>query len=226
MRQLKPPIPTSNTASRDIGKDSGERRAALIPVVIALLAIAGLSVYSLWQDAKPRRVKNLVTGQMGYWDMDGGDDRGMNHIADSTGTLDNLMLIRSGDRMLLSEPAGLPTPPEGQRLTGFTRTDGHITEDIVMWSVSAATPQHMADWYVQQAKSLGFQSLATGDGDTANAGSTSTIAVNRVLIRSRADQDGHSLMPADDVLVIRAGEGLSGATRVLLWYRYSDVGRR
>lgn len=223
---MKPPIPTSNTASRDIGKDSGERRAALIPVVIALLAIAGLSVYSLWQDAKPRRVRNLVTGQMGYWDMDGGDARGLNNIADATGTLDNLMLIRSGDRMLLSEPAGLATPPDGQRLTGFTRTDGHITEDIVMWSVPAATPEGMADWYVQQAKAMGFQPLATADGSTASAGGAGPIAVNRVLIRSRVDQDGQSLLPADDVLVIRAGEGLSGATRVLLWYRYSDVGRR
>lgn len=192
-------------------------------MVLGLLAIGAFAVYTVWDDVQPRRVRKVTTGQMQMIgtmdypnDMDSTRGRTEDLIAGmippaNTGSL---LLIRSNDQVLLSEPAQLPHPAGGERVTGFTRVDGHVAEEYAIWNISGQTAQQVQQNYADAAISKGFSKLKT-------SGTSQTKAINQVYVRSpQLNGDGNLTPPGEEVLVIRTRTTSDKQVKLLLWFKY------
>lgn len=219
---MKPPPPTSHDPLK---KDEQvvAHRAAMIPMILGLLAIGAFAVYTVWDDVQPRRVRKVTTGQMqidnniGYGDdMESAHGRINVRMIDMLPTADtgNYLLIRTGDQLLLSEPANLPKPAGGKRVTGFARTDGHITEQFALWNITGSSAEKIQQSYADAAISMGFSRLKAKTDSQSGA-------TNQVYVRSPQLPDEEYLTPpAEQVLVVRTRLTTDKIVKLLLWYRY------
>jgi hypothetical protein len=218
---LKPPPPTThNPLKKD--EEVVAHRAAMIPMIIGLLCIGAFAVYTVWDDVQPRRVRKVTTGQMqmtsniGFSEeMDGSRGRAEDWMTTMLPTSDpsNFLLIRTGDQVLLSEPANLPAPSNGTRVTGFARTDGHVSEQYAIWNIKDQTIKQVQQNYADAAISMGFSKLKANT--TSESG-----ASNQIYVRSPQSPDEDYLTPpAEQVLVVRARQ-IDKNVKLLLWYRY------
>ncbi|MFG0249080.1 MAG: hypothetical protein ACF8OB_09365 [Phycisphaeraceae bacterium JB051] len=221
---MKPPPPTTHDPL-NLKKEETQvaHRAAMIPMVLGLLAIGAFAVYTVWDDVQPRRVRKVTTGQMqmlgtmsmnGEMEDAGGRTEDMMTAMMPTAQPSNLMLVRSSDQVLLSEPANLPQPNGGTRISGFARVDGHVAEQYAIWEFTGQTAEQVQQTYADAAISMGFSKL--------NAKSASqTQATNTVYVRSpQIPDETHLTPPGEQVLVVRTRELADKKIKLLLWYRY------
>jgi len=221
---LKPPPPTThNPLNLNKEEEQVANRAAMIPMILGLLAIGAFAVYTVWDDVRPRRVRKVTTGQMQMYgtmdysaEMEGSRDRVEDLMtgmipASNTG---NLILVRNSDQVLLSEPAQLPQPTGGTRVTGFTRIDGHVAEEYALWDIAGQTQEQVQEHYADAAISKGFSKL--------NTKSTSqSQAINQIYVRSPHLQGEATLAPpGEEVLVIRTHLTEDKQVKLLLWFKY------
>lgn len=219
---MKPPPPTTHTPLKK-DEEQVAHRAAMIPMILGLLAIGAFAVYTVWDDVQPRRVRKVTTGQMqmlgnmGYG-VDMEDNRGRTEDIMSamvpSAEAGNFLLIRNGDQVLLSEPANLPLPEGGKRITGFTRTDGHISEQYAIWQLDGQTEKQIQQNYTDAAISMGFSRLKAGV--TSQSGATNLVFVRNPQLPS----EQYLTPPGEQVLIIRTHAIGDKQTKLLLWYRY------
>lgn len=219
---MKPPPPTTHTLLKNEEKEVAHR-AAMIPMVLGLLAIGAFAVYTVWDDVQPRRVRKVTTGQMQMIgsvdyasDMEGSHGRTEDMMAGMipAANTGSLMLVRSTDQVLLSEPAQLPPPGGGTRITGFTRLDGHVAEEFALWDITGMTEDQIQQNYADVAISKGFSKLKT-------TGNSQTGATSHVYVRSPQLQDEDNLTPpGEEVLVIRTRPAGDKQVKLLLWFKY------
>ena len=221
---MKPPPPTTNHPfNKD--EEAVTHRAAMIPMILGLLAIGVFAVYTVWDDVLPRRVRKVTTGQMQmqmnmdptYDEISENNGRSINWMSQMIpdNNMGNFMLIRNGDQLLLSEPANLPAPAGGKRISGFTRTDGHITEQYALWQISGQKESQIQENYADIAISLGFSKL-----QAQTVASSQNNATSHIYVRSPLLPDSHLTPPAEQVLVIRTRPDGDAGIKLLLWYRY------
>ncbi|MBL4701939.1 MAG: hypothetical protein JKX85_11845 [Phycisphaeraceae bacterium] len=220
---MKIPQPTTNNPlNKD--EETGAHRAAMIPMLLGLLVISAFAVYTVWDDVLPRRVRKVTTGQM-QMDMNRDMNDSMGGIYEQSydwtnrmipdNNVGNFLLIRQGDQVLLSEPANLPAPANGKRVSGFTRTDGHITEQYALWQVTGQTQDQIQRSYADAAISMGFSKLQTRQ-TTQQSNATSQVYVRSPMLNNA----NHLTPPAEQVLVIRARPDGDAGVKLLLWYRH------
>jgi hypothetical protein len=221
---LKPPPPTTHDPL-NLKKEEKEvaHRAAMLPMILGLLAIGAFAVYTVWDDVQPRRVRKVTTGQMqmlgsmgmtGEMEDNSGRTEDMMTAMMPTADASNLMLVRNSDQVLISEPANLPQPASGKRISGFARVDGHISEQYAIWEISGQTAQQVQQQYTDAAISMGFSKL--------NAKVQSqTDAINTVYVRSpQLPDETYLTPPGEQVLVVRTRPIADKKIKLLLWYRY------
>jgi len=213
---MRPPIPTTDKPSDN--DDQKQRRAALIPMAIGLVAIGAFGIYAIWDGMQPRQIRPMVTGQMTEYDDHGmgifgefNSDSPLSTVAMAAQPLSQLMLVHPTDRQLLSEPAGLTPLPDGERLSAFTRADGHLSEEVSFCTAADGwTMDQVLDHYQKSAQSIGFKPLPVADPNEK--------ILNRIYVRSG---DAEGAFQAQQVLIVRITEHSDGPPRVLLWYRYT-----
>lgn len=222
---MKPPPPTTNNPLGNVEEEAVAHRAAMIPMVLGLLAIGAFAVFTIWDDVLPRKVRKVTTGQMQLtYDMMGYSDEMesnqgsitdiMPRLLPMTG-IDNYMLVRSGDQVLISEPANLPEPKNGKRICGFARTDGHISEQYAMWKIKDKSVEQIQQNYADAAISMGFSKL------NAQGQSSKNQPHSDVYVRSPQIPDGQYVAPpAEQVLIVRTKSDGKSDTKLVLWYRY------
>ena len=219
---MKPPPPTTNNPLGN-EEEAVAHRAAMIPMVLGLLAIGAFAVFTIWDDVLPRKVRKVTTGQMqltynmGY---DNEMENGHGNLTDLMPRLlpvngvDNYMLVRQNDQVLISEPANLPAPNNGQRICGFARTDGHISEQYAMWKIKGKSVEQIQKDYADAAISMGFSKLNNQSKDASQPHSD-------VYVRSPQIPEGQQLAPpAEQVLIVRTKSEGQSNTKLMLWYRY------
>lgn len=221
----KPPLPPIKDQAKKAQEEKVAKRAALVPMAIALVAILGVAGYVFWQNLRPRAVPRFDTGSladrglpgpgMGMMDSDGemvGEP--LTHMLHEA-SLSELMLLQPGDEVLATEPGSLESYPGAVRETGFRRRGSGMTEEVSIWEVRQAALDQVAQHYHQAAEKAGFHLLAAPSGRKQSP-ATAPAGQTRLYVRAgSAEAGGKRRGP---ILIVRLSPR-SQAVRVMLWLR-------
>lgn len=227
---LRPPVPTSDKPTQE--DSSKQHRAALVPVAAGLAMVLGLAAYSWFHQAGEVRIIPYETGQMLATEkttpypeeLETNDQAKLQQFAPQGG-VDDMLLLREGDRTLMAEPLEIIPHPNAHRIAGFARTEGKVDEEFSYAKVTEASVQEVVAHYQEAYEQLGFAPLthspaAGARGETADRESARHV-VTQLLIRQQPPLStaGHEQALGQEVLIIRARPAADGGVLVSLWHR-------
>jgi hypothetical protein len=114
-----------------------------------------------------------------------------------------------------SEPADLRPIETGRRVSGFSRTQGGVTEVLSVWEVTDTSVEQVMAHYDKQARDAGFTPLSTALRKTPTA-SSDEPAMRQLLTYSRPMRGSMGQPDVRQTLSIRAQRS-DAVTRVTLW---------
>ena len=224
---LRPPVPTSDNLPKDEAKK--QHRAALIPVAIGLIIVLGLAGYSALIPASKITIRPYITNDMSSVELldqhepDASMPLGNNLNFQPPANVDDVLVLRHDETSLSTEPANLPPPQKGRRIAGFTRSQNYLEDEYAFWEIPDTNIQNILSFYQKAAETINFQIVS--DRPQAAGDSNATAPVSRTMIFTRQRrpemEEGKTLPPANDVLVVRAKTLPEGHVHLTLWYRYA-----
>ncbi len=126
-------------------------------------------------------------------------------------------LSPAGREMSEQEPAGLRPIESSQRISGFVRTQGGVTEIFSVWEVTNVSVEQAIAHYDTQARSTGFVAIKnpTAGSDAAR---NDEPPIRRLVTYTRSSRASQGASETKQTLLIRV-QRYDELTRVTLWLR-------
>lgn len=232
---LRPPVPTSDNLPKD--EANKQHRAALIPVVVGLIIVLGLAGLSAFNrtgqvEVIPYRTSFMTTNEpLDGMDMYPEEITGDSDAFTPPGSVNDTLMLRPEDSLLVDEPAELAPLPNGRRVGAFVRDQNEITDEFAFWIIQDTSVEDILSHYQMVAGEVNFKPLtpnspkANQDNQDTTASADPQAAASQSVIFTRDSRpqmkEGRSLPPANDILVVRAKPLADGQIHVTIWYRHA-----